>query len=161
MHERIDQTGKRSARAQPPGMVTSVTTRLIHVSLAVPTNTPAPLVTAASLAAVEGGLMVALAVIELASLAGGRFTMGVSTAAFFGGYGAALVWCAWAIVRGHGWARGPILLAQLIQLGLAWSFRGGQTTVVAVVIAVVAVVVIAGLVHPASVDALDRERTGP
>jgi hypothetical protein len=115
-------------------------------------------VTAASLAALEGGLMVLLAVIELASLSGGRFTMGVSTAAFFGVYGAALVVCSGAIVRGHGWARGPILLAQLIQLGLAWSFRGGQTTPVAVAIAVVAVVVIAGIVHPASVDALGGER---
>ena len=37
---------------------------------------------------------------------------------------------------------------------MAWSFRGGDTTVVAIAIAVVAVVVLAGLFHPASVEAL-------
>jgi hypothetical protein len=51
------------------------------------------------------------------------------------------------------------VLAQLIQLGLAWSFRGGGTTVIAVVIAVVAVVVLVGLLHPASVEALAEDRT--
>jgi hypothetical protein len=39
-------------------------------------------------------------------------------------------------------------------LGLAWSFRGGSTTWVAIVLAVVAVVVLVGLLHPASIDAL-------
>jgi len=123
----------------------------------VPSGTPAPLLTAASLAAVEGGFMAVLAVLELAALSEGRVTMGLTTAVFFAGYGAALVLCAGAVLRRHGWARGPILLAQLIQLGVAWSFRGDQTTAVAVAIAVVAAVVIAGIVHPASIDALAGE----
>ena len=46
------------------------------------------------------------------------------------------------------------MLAQLIQLGVAWGFRGGQTTVVAVALAVVALVVVAGVLHPASTRAL-------
>ena len=50
------------------------------------------------------------------------------------------------------------MVAQVIFLGLAWSFRGGDTTWVAIVLAVVAVVVLAGLLHPASIDALDRGR---
>ena len=58
--------------------------------------------------------------------------MGVTTAVFFAVYGAALLLCAWSVHRGQSWARSPIVLAQLIQLGLAWSFRGGDTTLVAV-----------------------------
>jgi fumarate reductase subunit D len=39
-------------------------------------------------------------------------------------------------------------------LGLAWNFLGGGTTWVSVVLTVVAVVVLVGLLHPASVEAL-------
>ena len=49
-----------------------------------------------------------------------------------------------------------MLLAQLIQLGLAWSFREGGTVVAAIGLAVVAIIVLAGLFHPASMQALDR-----
>jgi hypothetical protein len=80
--------------------------------------------------------------------------MGVTTAVFFAAYGAALLGCAVLLVRRVSFARSPALLAQLIQLGLAWSFRGGATTWVAVVLALVALVVIAGLLHPTSMDAL-------
>jgi hypothetical protein len=82
--------------------------------------------------------------------------MGVTTAAFFAAYGALLVFCGWQLTRGSAWVRGPVLLAQLIQLGLAWSFRDGDTLPVAIGLAVVAAVVLAGLLHPASLRALDR-----
>jgi hypothetical protein len=118
------------------------------------TEHPAPLVVAASLVAVEGVVLVALAILELASLSSQRLTMGVTTAGFFAGYGAALLLFAWSVRQGRSWARSPIVLAQLIQLGIAWSFRGGDTTLVAVALAVVALVVVLGLLHPASIDAL-------
>ena len=117
---------------------------------------PAPLVTAASLVALEGLLIVLLAVLELFSLTGGRLTMGLTTAVFFAAYGVGLAWCAWAITRRHTWARGPILLAQLIQLGVAWSFRDSPTTVLAVGIAVVAALVLAGMLHPSTLAALEE-----
>jgi hypothetical protein len=101
--------------------------------------------------------MVLLAVLELASVSSGRLTMGVSTSIFFLGYGAALLGCAWAVHRLVSWARSPMVLAQLIQLGVAWSFRGGGTTVLAIGLAVVALVVLAGVLHPASLDALSDE----
>ena len=119
-------------------------------------SAPAPLVTAASVAAVEGGLVVLLAVLELAALSSDRLVLGLTTATFFAVYGAGLAWCAWAITRGHTWARGPILIAQLIQLGVAWSFRGSPTTLLAIGVAVAAVVVLAGMLHPATIDALER-----
>ncbi|GAW50569.1 MULTISPECIES: hypothetical protein [unclassified Nocardioides] len=118
-----------------------------------PSNPP-PLVVAASIVAVEGLLLLAYAVLELASIGTGRVTMGLTTSVFFAIYGAGLVACARAVDRRRSWARSPIVLAQLIQLGVAWSFRGGDTTLVAVAIAVVAVVVLAGLFHPASLEAL-------
>jgi hypothetical protein len=128
-----------------------------------PQDKPAPLVVAASLVAVEGGLMVLYAAAELLSLTSGRVTMGLTTSVFFAAYGAGLLVCAWQLTRGQSWARSPVVLAQLIQLGVAWSFRGGSTTWVAVVLAAVALVVLAGVLHPASVEALDprRDRAGP
>jgi hypothetical protein len=121
-------------------------------------TSPAPLVTAASLAAVEGVVIIALAVLEIASLTGGRLTMGLATTLFFAMYGGLLLVCAWVITHGGSWARGPILLAQLIQLGLAWNLRGGETTLVSLVIGVVALVTIAGIIHPRSVEALESQR---
>ncbi len=106
-------------------------------------------------------MLVALALLELLSLSSSRLTMGLTTATFFAAFGALLIACAWLVTRGQAWARGPILLAQLIGLGLAWNLREGETTVVAVVIAVVAAIVIVGMLHPASVEALnpDSERS--
>jgi hypothetical protein len=116
---------------------------------------------ASSIVAVEGLLLLAYAVLELASIGTGRVAMGLTTSVFFAIYGAGLVACAWAVSRRHSWARSPIVLAQLIQLGVAWSFRGGDTTLVAVAIAVVAVVVLAGLFHPASLEALSDDPEQP
>jgi hypothetical protein len=119
-------------------------------------DNPPPLVVAASLVAVEGGLLLMYALLEMGSLSADRLTMGITTAAFFAVYGAGLLVCTWQLTGGRSWARSPIVLAQLIQLGVAWSFRGDDTTWVAICLAVVALVVIAGVLHPASVEALDR-----
>lgn len=118
-------------------------------------SAPPPLVTAASVTAVEGLVLLALAALEMASLTGGRLTMGLTTAVFFAAFGVLLVACGWLVTRGHTWARGPILLAQLIGLGLAWNLRGGETTLVAVAITAVALIVIAGMLHPASIAAMN------
>ena len=139
-------------------MVTSVTTTLVSVDQhGTRPDRPAPLTVAASLVAVEGAVIVLLGVLEVFSFSAARATMGVTTAAFFLAYGAGLVAAAWAMAGLRTWARSPVVLAQLIQLGLAWSFRGGGTTLVAVALAVVALVVVAGVLHPASTEALVDE----
>ena len=118
---------------------------------------PAPLVVAASVTAIEGVLLLLYSVGELLHLSSERLTMGVTTSVFFAVYGAALVGCAWAVWRLNSWARSPMVGAQLIQLGVAFSFWGGGTTAVAIALGVAAIVVLAGVLHPASIDALTDE----
>ena len=117
--------------------------------------TPPPLTTAASLVAVEALLLLAFGVLEAAALDSDRLGLGLSTAVFFLAAGTGLLCCAWGLSRGRRWGRGPVLLAQLVALGLAWNLRAGPTTVVAIALAVVALVVVAGLLHPASIDVLE------
>lgn len=121
------------------------------------TRRPAPLTVAVSLVAVEALIFVVLAVSELAAAESAKLAMGLTTALFFALYGVGLAVCAWAVSRLHSWARAPIVLAQLIQLAVAWSFWGGETTWVAVSLAIVAAVVLAGVFHPDSLEALADE----
>jgi hypothetical protein len=117
---------------------------------------PAPLSAAAGIAALQGVVTTLLAIADAVNVTGDRLVMGLTSSLFFAVYGVALVVSAWGMHRLLTWSRGPVLLAQLIWLGLAWSFRGSPTTVVAVVLAVSAVLVLAGLLHPASMAALNR-----
>lgn len=117
---------------------------------------PAPLVAAVCLVGVEAAALVGVGVAEVGVLSSSRATMGLTTAFFFWVYGAGLGACAWQLLRLHSWARAPVVLAQLIQLPVAWSFHGGSTTPVAVALAVGAVLVLVGVFHPASLAALDR-----
>jgi hypothetical protein len=48
-------------------------------------------------------------------------------------------------------------MAQLIQLGVAWSGWGGSSTPAAVALGVVALVVLVGIFHPASLAALSDD----
>jgi hypothetical protein len=120
---------------------------------------PAPLTVATSLAALEALGYLAYGVVELAVLSGERAQMGATTAIFFLVYGAGLGYCAWAVHRLRSWARAPVVMVQIIQLLLAWNFRGGDTTWVAVGLGLVALVVLAGIFHPQSLDALAEDRS--
>jgi hypothetical protein len=117
------------------------------------TSPPATLLLAVGLVALQAVTLIGLAVLELAHLTVGRLTMGVTTALFFLLYGAALLLCGYGLLRLASWARSPVVLAQLIQLGLAWSWRG--TPAVAVTLAVLAVATLGGLLAPASLAALE------
>jgi hypothetical protein len=116
-------------------------------------GTPPPLTVAASLAGVQGLVLLILAVLELASVSASRPGVGLSAAAFFAAYGAVLTGAAVALWRRHGWARGPVLITQLIVLGLAWNLR--DQVLAAAGLAAVGVVVIAAVIHPDTIAALD------
>ncbi len=118
---------------------------------------PAPLVVAASLAGVEAVILASLGILELASLRLARLTMGATTALFFVAAAAGLAWCAWSLWRVRRWARGPVVMTQLICLGLAWNFWARETKPISIGLALVALVVIAGLLHPESTAALEAD----
>jgi hypothetical protein len=119
-------------------------------------GTPAPLAAAAGLTLVQGLLTLLYGLGEVLNIDTGRLTMGVTTSIFFVAYGAGLLLCAWGLNGVRTWARGPVLLAQLIWLGLAWNFRDGSTLPVAIALAVAAVLTLAGLLHPRSIEALEQ-----
>jgi hypothetical protein len=121
-----------------------------------PYGAPAPLAAAAGVTFVEGLLTTIFGVTELFNLAGDRLLMGMTTAIFFLAYGVGLLVCARGLHTVRAWARGPVLLSQLIWLGLAWNFKGGSTLPVAIALAAAAAIVLAGLLHPRSIDALER-----
>jgi hypothetical protein len=99
--------------------------------------------------------LVVYGLLQLPSLGSGRATMVLTTALFFVVYGGALGVFAWLLLHLRSWTRAPVVLAQLIWLGVAWSFRGGTTTVVSAVLAVLAVAVLAGVLHPRSLRAVE------
>jgi hypothetical protein len=118
------------------------------------------LVAAAALVVVEAVLLVVYGVVLLTDIHAARLAMGATTSVFFILYGVGLAACAWALRRLRSWARAPIVLAQLLQLGIGWSLRGGSTTVAAVTLTALAVLVLAGVFAPASLRAIGEERGG-
>lgn len=122
-------------------------------------QSPPPLLVAASLVAVEGLMLLVLAGLEIASFSTDRIGLGLTTSAFFLLYGVFLLWSAWSVSRLRSWARSPIVLSQLIALGMAWSLHSGGADWAAIGVGVVGVIALAGILHPASIDALaDRPR---
>ncbi len=119
------------------------------------TQVPVPLVVTAGVTALEAFALAAYGVLELAHLSSGRVTMGVTTAAFFLAVAAGLAWCAVRLLRLERWARSPVVLTQLMALGLAWNFRSSDTMLVAIGLAGVALVALVGVFHPASLRALE------
>ncbi|HQR26281.1 MAG TPA: hypothetical protein PLP61_04510 [Nocardioides sp.] len=122
-----------------------------------PRDRPVPLLVAGGLVVLQGLVLLVYAVLEAASVSSGRVTMGVTTAAFFAAYGAALAGCGLGLARARRWARSPTVLAQLIWLGVAWSFRGGATSWVALVLVATAAVVLVCVFLPASTALLTED----
>jgi hypothetical protein len=115
---------------------------------------PVLLVVAAALTALEGLVLLVYAVLELASVNADRASVAVTTAVFFAVVGGALLVCASGLARVRSWARSPVVVVELITLLTAWSFVGGETTWVAVILAAVSIAVLFCLLHPRSTAAL-------
>ena len=83
-----------------------------------------------------------------------RAVVGVGVAVFMVGFAALLLAAARALLRLRRWARAPVVVVQLIMLPVGWSFRGGQTTPVAVAMIIVALLTLVLILHPRSTRAL-------
>lgn len=108
---------------------------------------------------VEAAALAVMGVVEVASLDTDRLALGLTTTVFLFVYGAALAFAGLGVARARSWTRAPIVLSQLIQLGLAWSFHGSGTTWVAVLLAVPAVVVLVIMLRPGTTAALYGEQS--
>jgi len=109
---------------------------------------------AAGLVALEALALVGLAVAELFALDADRLGLGLTNVAFFLLYGAGLGVVGWGLSQVRRWSRAPVVLAQLIQLGVAYSFSGGSTTWVAIVLAIVAIAVLVVVLSPSTTEAM-------
>ena len=119
---------------------------------------PPPLTVAASTVGLEALIYGVFAVTEFAVTNPDNPAVGVTTGIFFVVFALFLSVCALALWRLRSWARAPIVMTQIIQIPVAISFWGnGWTTTVAIVALVLSGVVLAGVFHPDSLQALEED----
>ncbi len=124
-----------------------------------------PLLTAAVVVAGQALVFIVLAVLDLGGLVPGRIGVGIGIGVLLLVMGLGLLAAAWGLAHAAHGARGPVVVAQLIGLGLAWSLRTpdantGDNRAVAAAIAVSALVVLGCLATGPARRALadDREQ---
>ena len=108
------------------------------------------IVIAAVSLALEGLLGLGYGGVALGQVRMSRAVVGVGVAILMAGFGISLLLVARGVFMGRRWSRGPAVVAQLILLPIAWSFRGGGTTWISVTLAVLAIAVLVGVLHPRS-----------
>lgn len=124
-----------------------------------------PLILAASITMIQAAVFVALAVADFTGLADDRVGLGVGIGLVLLLIGVALAVAAVGVARGAHVARGPVVVTQLIGLGLAWSLRHpdantGDSRAVGALIAVSALIVLGCLSTPTARRALADDPQG-
>jgi hypothetical protein len=104
--------------------------------------------------ALEALALLVVAGVELASLDGSRVGLGVTTAVFFAACGLGLGTAGRGLWRAEAWSRGPVVAAQLLVLGVAWSTR--SVPVIAGVLAVSGLSVLVLVLSRAGTEALSE-----
>lgn len=99
----------------------------------------------------------AMGIWETVNIRLSRPEVGVGAALLMVLYAVALGFIARGLLRLRPWSRGPAVATQLCQLPVAYSFLGGPTTAVGIVMGVVSLVVIGCLVSPPATRALVRD----
>src|SRR6476469_2099971 len=92
---------------------------------------------AAGLLGVIGAVSAGYGVLALMATNASRAVVGSGAAILLLAYAVLLVAVAGGVLLGRRWSRAPAIATQLIQLPVAWSFRGGETTWFAVLLAAV------------------------
>ena len=111
---------------------------------------PLTIVVAAALLAAEALIALGYAVLEIGQVRVSRVAVGLGVTILMACFGLLLLVVARGVLLGRRWSRGPAVATQLILLPIAWSFRGGVTTWVSVVLATLAIAVLVGVLHPRS-----------
>lgn len=124
----------------------------------VASRTPPALVMAIGLVALEALALAVLTVLELAAVSSERVMLGLTTAAFFGLSAAGLAWCARGLWQRQSWARGPVMMVQLLLLGMAYSVFDRDVWWVSATLVVVALSTAVGVLHPSSLAATSEEQ---
>lgn len=106
------------------------------------------------LVVIEAVVYLVLAVLAVTDRSGATFATGAGIGLFFAFYGLAQLFAARKLLAWHIWARGPLLFAQLVQLGLAWGLRDSKEQWLAILMAASAAVALGCLVAPAVTRAL-------
>ncbi|MGC4939563.1 hypothetical protein [Kribbella sp. DT2] len=122
---------------------------------------PRPLKLAAAVVAAEGLVVVVLGFAEALTLDSGRLVLGLTTTLFLLAYGGGLLLVARGLFRASTWSRGPAVFTQLIQVLMAYSFWGGSTRAISVVLAIAAVGVLVAIFQKASTEALRDDPSHP
>jgi hypothetical protein len=115
-----------------------------------PAQRPLTIVIAAALLALEGLIGLAYAGLEVGQIRMSRAVVGVGVTVLMACFGLLLLVVARGVFLGKRWSRGPAVATQLILLPIAWSFKGGSTTWVSVVLAALAIAILVGVLHPRS-----------
>lgn len=116
----------------------------------------APRFVAIAVSTVEGALLAALAVVQVAALVADRSLVAVPVALFFGVCASAVLWCARGLALAESWSRGPLVATQLLVLALTWTYHRPYPAVAAL-LAIAACVALAGLVWPSTTRSLGGE----
>jgi hypothetical protein len=116
---------------------------------------------AAVVVALEGVVLVVVAVVLVVRALGGAHEVSISgygTAGWFVIMGAAVVTAAWALWTGRRWGRGIAVFAQLLLLPVAWYIAvGSRQWSYGVPVALVAAVALALLFSPSAVQWLAQD----
>lgn len=101
-----------------------------------------------------------VAVLVLSDVGDSFAALGVGSAIFFLVVAGGLGVCVWALWGLQSWARAPVVLTQLIELGLAWDARHAAAWL-SVTLVVLAILGLVGVLHPASIQALAHDGDEP
>lgn len=104
----------------------------------------------------QAAVLLVLIVEQCFAFSSERAGLAFSNIAVFGLWAALLIGCGLGLLRLNSVARAPLVAVQLLQLGVAWDFLRGQTVPIGIGIVVSVLVVVAGVLHPASIEAISR-----
>jgi len=110
---------------------------------------------AAGLVTGQALALVAVAVVELVSLNASRVGLALTTACFFLVCGLGLAWAGRGLWCAESWSRGPVVAAQLLVLGVAWSTRSSLPWL-ALLLAAWALLVLGLVLRRGATEALGR-----